>query len=32
VGVYQYQRPLPKSKRDDIIEYTNRAKGPMGVA
>lgn len=32
VGVYQYQRPLPKSKRDSIIEYTNRAKGPMGVA
>ena len=31
VGVYQYQRPLPKSKRDAIIEYTNRAKGPMGV-
>ena len=32
VGVYQYQRPLPKSKRDAIIEYTNRAKGPMGVS
>jgi hypothetical protein len=32
VGVYQYQRPLPKSKRDMIIEYTNRAKGPMGVS
>ena len=32
VGVYQYQRPLPKSKRDVIIEYTNRAKGPMGVS
>lgn len=32
VWAYAYQRPLPKSKRDRIIEYTNRAKGPMGVS
>jgi hypothetical protein len=32
VWAYEYQRPLPKAKRDRIIEYTNRAKGPMGVS
>jgi len=26
VRVYDYQRPLPKAKRDRIIAYTNRAK------
>ena len=32
VWAYEYQRSLPKAKRDRIIEYTNRAKGPMGVS
>ena len=32
VWAYTYQRPHPKAKRDRIIEYTNRAKGPMGVS
>ena len=32
VRVYSYQRSFPKAKRDDIIRYTNYAKGPMGVS
>ena len=32
VWAYEYQRSLPKATRDRIIEYTNRAKGPMGVS
>ena len=31
VRVYDYQRPLPKAKRDRIIAYTNRAKRHYNV-
>ena len=31
VRVYQYQRPLPKSKRDDIVKYVNRASAQYGI-
>ena len=31
VRVYEYQRPLPKAKRNRIIAYTNRAKRHYNV-
>ena len=31
VRVYEYQRKLPKAKRDFIIKYVNRASGQYGI-